>query len=81
MSVDRYGAERPGGKGAPGRLDVSFRPGGPGQPGAGHGGRGDSPGFQLLSPPPSQFKEGYLKTGTQARPGEEEEWVKPDGRL
>lgn len=55
-------------------------PGALGQPGAGHGGRGGSLGFQLLSPPPSQFKEGYLKTGTQARPGEEEEGAEPDGR-
>lgn len=52
-----------------------------GQPAAGHGGTGDSPGFQLLSPPPAQFEEGYLKTGTQAGPGEEGEGVKGDGRL
>lgn len=30
VSLDRYGAERPGGRGHGGRFDVSFRPGGPG---------------------------------------------------
>ena len=52
-----------------------------GQPGAGHGRRGDSPGFQLLSSPPAQFVEGYLKTGTLAWPEEEGERVEGDRRL
>lgn len=81
MSLDSYGAERPGGKGTPGRLAASFRPGALGKPAAGHGGTGDSPGFQLLSLPPAQLEEGYLKTGTQAGPGEAGEGVKGDGRL
>lgn len=63
------GAERPGGKGAPGRLDVSFRPGGPGTARRGPRRKRGQPRLQLLSLPPSQFIEGYLKTGTQALGG------------
>lgn len=81
MSLDSYGAGRPGGNGAPGRFAASFRPGAPGAVRRGHGGRGDSPGFQLPSPPPAQFVEGYLKTGTLAGPGEEGERVKGAWRL
>lgn len=69
VSLGSYSAETPGGKGALGRLDAAFRPGTRGQPGAGHGGRRDSPGFQLLSPPPSQFEEGYLKPGPEQGQG------------
>lgn len=47
----------------PGKLGAAFRPRGLEQPDAGLRGRGDSPGFQLLSPPPSHFEEGYLKPG------------------
>lgn len=34
---------------------------------------GTAPASKLLSSPPSQFEEGYLKTGTPAGPGEEQE--------
>lgn len=61
------------GRGRRGGSTLHSSPGPLGQPGAGHAGRGDSPGFQLLSSPPSQFEEGYLKTGTPAGPGEEQE--------
>lgn len=80
VSLDRYRAERPGGRGhAEGSTFLSGQ-GALGQTGESHGGGGDSPGSQLLSPPPSQFEEGYLKTGTPAGPGEVEEGVKPDRR-
>ena len=47
----------------PGRLRAAVRPRGPGQPDAGLGGRRDSPGFQLLSPPPSHCEDGVFKAG------------------
>lgn len=53
VSLDSYGAERPGGRGE-GSTFLSGQ-GALGHPGEGHGGGGDSPGSQLLSPPPSQF--------------------------
>lgn len=69
------------GRGRWGGLPLLSGQGALGQPAAGHGGTEDSPGFQLLSLPPAQLEEGYLKTGTQAGPGEERAGVKGDGRL